>query len=265
MAENKQALDEDDPLSHPLSLAFPARPPPDESTEQAMVHSFHPFTPQHFTAIAVGTLVAAVFLVTGRRGGNARNLSTALLAFINLSVYPLSQAAWLTLEAPKSVDNFVPLHLCDIAAITAGFALITKRPLLCALTYFWGLAATVQGLLTPAITVGFPHLPFIMFFVHHFAVVTAALYLPLVEGWRPKYPFWKSPLETYAWSLVYLTVAMTANHLLGSNFAFASRPPDNPSLIDHLGPWPWYLLAMQAIAVTFFLLLALPFRRSVPS
>ena len=54
---------------------------------------------------------------------------------------------------------------------------------------------------------------------------------------------------------------MTANSLLGSNFAFASRPPDNPSLIDHLGPWPWYLLAMQFIALLFFFLLALPFLR----
>jgi len=227
-----------------------------------MVHQFHPFTPAHFIALAIGTLATVAFLTIGRRGGNARNLTTALLGFINLSVYPLSQAAWRTLDVTKSIDNYVPLHLCDIAAITAGFALITKRPLLCTLTYFWGLAATVQALLTPAITVGFPHLPFIMFFVHHFAVVTAALYLPIVEGWRPKSPFWKSPLEAYGWSLVYLAVAMTANHLLGSNFAFASRPPDNPSLIDHLGPWPWYLVAMQAIAVTFFLLLTLPFRKT---
>ncbi|MGL5020130.1 MAG: TIGR02206 family membrane protein, partial [Luteolibacter sp.] len=68
-------------------------------------------------------------------------------------------------------------------------------------------------------------------------------------------------LEIYAWSVVYLTFAMTANRLLGSNFAFASRPPDNPSLIDQLGPWPWYLLSMQGIAVLFFSLLTLPFRR----
>ena len=47
---------------------------------------------------------------------------------------------------------------------------------------------------------------------------------------------------------------------LETNFAFASRPPDNPSLIDHLGPWPFYLFAMQGIALVLYLLLALPFR-----
>ena len=54
---------------------------------------------------------------------------------------------------------------------------------------------------------------------------------------------------------------MTVNKVLGTNFGFASRPPDNPSLIDHLGPWPWYLFSMQAIAVCIFLLLALPLVR----
>lgn len=226
-----------------------------------MPHPFHPFTQEHFIALGIGAVVAATFLLVGRRGGNGRYLATALLAFLNLSAYPLGQAAWLSLDAPKSIENLLPFHLCDIAAITAGFALITKRPLLCAMTYFWGLAATLQALLTPAITVGFPHLPCVMFFVHHFAVVIAALYLPLVEGWRPKQPVWKGPLEIYGWSLVYLAAAMTANRVLGSNFGFASRPPDNPSLIDHLGPWPWYLFSMQAIALVFFFLLALPFAR----
>jgi hypothetical integral membrane protein (TIGR02206 family) len=222
---------------------------------------FHPFTQQHWAALGTGALVVAIFILVGRRGGNGRKLATALLAFLNFSVYPLSLLAWGSLDGEKSIDNFLPFHLCDIAAITAGIALLTRRPLACALTYFWGLAATLQGLLTPALTIGFPSWPFLMFFIHHFAVVAAALYLPLVDGWRPKHPLWRQILEIYGWSVLYLTFAMTANRLLGSNFAFASRPPDNPSLIDQLGPWPWYLLAMQGIAILLFSLLALPFRR----
>ncbi|HEX7260743.1 MAG TPA: TIGR02206 family membrane protein [Luteolibacter sp.] len=227
-----------------------------------MPHPFHPFTAQHFAALGVGATVAAGFILAGKQGGDARKRATWLLAWINLAVYPLSLVGWWSLDAEKSIDNLLPCHLCDIAAITAGIALLTKRPLFCALTYFWGLAATLQALLTPAITVGFPALPFVMFFIHHFAVVTAALYLPLVDGWRPRLPFWKGPLEVYGWSIAYLAFAMVMNRLLGSNFAFASRPPDNPSLIDHLGPWPWYLVSMQPIALVFFFLLALPFAKA---
>ncbi len=222
---------------------------------------FHPFSREHLVTVLIGAVAVAFLLAAGRRGGRSRLLATALLAFLNLSAYPLNLAAWLSLGKPIPLDNLLPFHLCDIAAITAGFALLTRRPLLCALTYFWGLAATVQALLTPAISVGFPAWAFITFFVQHFAIVAAALYLPLIEGWRPKQPLWKGPLEVYGWSVAYLVFALAVNSALLTNFGFASRPPDNPSLIDHLGPWPWYLFSMQAIAVILYLLLALPLVR----
>lgn len=221
---------------------------------------FQPFSNEHFGALAIGGMVVAVLLVVGRRGGTGRQLATALLAFTNLMAYPMTQAAWMTLGKPLPLDNILPLHLCDIASMTAGFALLTKRPALCALTYFWGLAATLQALLTPALGLGFPSWPFITFFIQHFAIVAAALYLPIVDGWRPKQPLWSDPLRVFGWSVAYLAFALSVNTLLGTNFGFASRPPANPSLIDHLGPWPRYLFAMQAIAVTLFLLLALPLR-----
>ncbi len=226
-----------------------------------MPNAFQPMTREHFLALGCGALVAFLFIHLGRRGDRDRKVTATLLAVLNFSIYPLSVFAWWSLDGAKSIDNFLPFHLCDIAAITAGVALLTRQRLFCTLTYFWGLAATIQGVITPAITVGFPALPFITFFIHHFAVVTAALYLPLVDGWRPRMPVWKCVLEVYAWSLAYLAFAMTANHFLGSNFAFASHPPSNPSLIDQLGPWPWYLLAMQAVGLVLFSLLALPFAR----
>lgn len=226
-----------------------------------MPHPFHPFTQQHLIAVVIGSVAVLAFLAAGKMGGERRTMATRTLALVNLAAFPLSVFAWYLIDAPKSLENFLPLQLCDIATFTAGFALITKRPLLCSLTYFWGLAATLQALLTPALTVGFPHLAFVVFFIQHFAIVAAALYLPIVMGWRPRQPLWKATREIYAWSVIYLLFAMTANKLLGTNFAFASHPPENPSLIDHLGPWPWYLAAMQVLAVVFFFLLALPFAR----
>jgi hypothetical integral membrane protein (TIGR02206 family) len=223
---------------------------------------FQPYSSEHLTAIACGVLFTVGLLLAGKRGGVARRLATAVLAFSNLAAYPLNLAAWLAHGGNPPLENILPLHLCDIAAITAGFALLTKRPALCALTYFWGLAATAQALLTPALGVGFPNWPFITFFIQHFAIVGAALYLPIVDGWRPRRPLWSDPLRVYGWSVAYLTFALIANRLLETNFGFASRPPDNPSLIDHLGPWPWYLFSMQGIALALFLLLALPHRRN---
>lgn len=219
---------------------------------------FLPFTPDHAYTTLAGVFIIVTLLWAGKRSPRSRNLAAALLAFSNLISYPLNQVAWMSLDGPVALDNLLPFHLCDIAAVIAGFALITRHPLLCSLTYFWGLAATLQALITPAIELGFPSLPYFSFFLQHYAIVATALFLPIVDGWRPKTPFWKSPVEIYAYSVFYLLFALALNTWLGTNFGFASHPPHTPSLIDHLGPWPWYLISIQAIAFVIFLLLAFP-------
>ena len=40
---------------------------------------------------------------------------------------------------------------------------------------------------------------------------------------------------------------VTANH------GFLRRKPDSPTLFDLLGPWPWYQLSLEAIALVPFL------------
>ena len=225
-----------------------------------MPQPFHPFSFQHLVTVVTGSLILFALIAAGRRGGNSRRISTGVLAFANLSAYPLGVAAWMAVDVPQSLDNLVPLHLCDLAAVIAGFALLTRCRLLCALTYFWGLAGTTQALITPAITVAFPSPPYVMFFVQHFAVVGAALYLPIVDGWRPRQPLWKGPVEAFGWAIAYLCMVLCVNRLLGTNFGFATHPPENPSLLDHFGPWPWYLVTALGIALVVFFLLALPFK-----
>jgi hypothetical integral membrane protein (TIGR02206 family) len=49
------------------------------------------------------------------------------------------------------------------------------------------------------------------------------------------------------------------NWLLGSNYLFIAHKPDTPSLIDVLGPWPWYILSLEALALVLCLGLYLPY------
>jgi hypothetical integral membrane protein (TIGR02206 family) len=206
----------------------------------------------------VGFSGIAAFLLLGRRGGKTGRASTLLLAWLNLLANPFSSLAGFLQLGERDVVRHLPLHLCDLAALAAGIALLTRNRLLGSLTYFWGLAGTIQGLLTPAITERGPVCA--TFFFQHFVIVAAAVHLPLVEGWRPRNPHWKAVAEVFACSVAYLVLAVAMNALTGSNYAYASRPPENPSLLDHLGPWPWYLLSMQGIAIVFFFVLCLPFR-----
>ncbi|MDB6078622.1 MAG: hypothetical protein JWO82_2369 [Akkermansiaceae bacterium] len=220
---------------------------------------FVPFSAVHLWTLIAGAVVIAIILLIGRRGGQSERGARALLTFLCLSEFVYSQAAWLGVPRGPELDSSIPFHLCDLAAVAAGFALITGRHRLASLTYYWGLAATIQGLATPAITIGFPHPAFFAFFFHHFAVVAAALYLPIVRGWRPRGPWWHDPLTAWFWSLGYAVVAGLVNWTLGTNFGFLAHKPVNPSLLDAMGPWPFYILGQALLALLFFVLLTIPF------
>ena len=185
--------------------------------------------------------------------------SLALLSFCCFAAYPINQAAWASTGASVTLDAVIPLHLCDIASILCGLALVTRRYLLCELSYFWGLAGTFQGLITPNLPYDFPHPVFFSFFLQHGVVVITALILPLGLGWRPRPGAWT---RTFSWLLLYAVVASVINFSLGTNFGFLMRKPTEPSLLDLMPDWPWYILFMTLVGAFIFWLLSLPFKRS---
>jgi hypothetical integral membrane protein (TIGR02206 family) len=120
-----------------------------------------------------------------------------------------------------------------------------------------GIGAATQALLTPDAGIyGFPHFRFFEIFISHGAIVTAAIYMTVVERYRP---YWKSILHVVIWLNVYMVFVGFVNTLIGSNYMWIARKPDFPWLLDVLGPWPWYILSMEAIGLIVCLLLYLPF------
>lgn len=213
----------------------------------------------HFTVLAVLAAVAALLIRSCRRDPeSARSRAgVSLLAFLCFAVYPINQAVLSAGGGDPKLDSLLPFHLCDIAAFICGFALVTRRPALCELAYFWGLAGTMQGLLTPNLHHDFPSPVFIVFFLQHGVVVITALLLPLGFGWRPRRG---AAARAFGWVMVYAAAAFLVNLALGTNFGFLMHKPDQGSLLEVMGPWPWYVLALIVLAGVLFCLLSLPYR-----
>jgi hypothetical integral membrane protein (TIGR02206 family) len=156
-------------------------------------------------------------------------------------------------------DSDLPLHLTDIVTITAALALWSRSPLPFELTYFWGLTASLLAVLTPGLDPdeGFSSFFFWQYFITHSGVVLTALFLAFGLGMTPRSGAVRRVfLATVAWA----ALATAGNVITGGNYMFLRERPETPSLLDYMGPWPWYILSAALLAVTLFALLDLPFR-----
>ena len=137
-----------------------------------------------------------------------------------------------------------------------GVALWRPIALAFELTYFWALTATVQALLTPDLRQGFPDYRWWWFFVAHAGVVVAAVFL----AWgRRRTPRPGAVPRVFAWSLGVTALAAAGTLAFDGNYMFLREPPEGGSLLDLMGPWPWYIASAAALALALFWLLDRPF------
>ena len=154
-------------------------------------------------------------------------------------------------------ETALPLYLCDVVSGVLAVALIARRQRFAELGYLWGMAGTVQGLITPTLYFSWDTLEYYAFFAQHGGVPVAALALAFGTPLRPQAGAFKRAIF---WSWVYMVVVYGLNWLLGANYGFLNGKPGVGTLFDYMGPYPWYLITLQFVAFTFYFLLLLPFR-----
>lgn len=218
---------------------------------------FQLFGLSHLCALATTVAAAAGMSWWLRQDPPRRGWLRVVLATVLLG----SGVGFVVLDASAGTpwNSIAPLHLCDVAVFIGTYALLTRRQLLYELLYFWGCAGTVAALVTPELGHDFPHYRFIFYFLQHGAVVVSAVVLTVGQGMRPERG---GPLRAWLWLNAYALIVAGVNWGWGTNFLYLCRTPGSASPLDWLGPWPWYLLSCDVLALALFYLLALPFRGS---
>jgi hypothetical integral membrane protein (TIGR02206 family) len=150
----------------------------------------------------------------------------------------------------------LPLALCNFALLIAAAACWWRPRQLVELTYFWGLAGTLQGLLTPDLNVPFPQVEFFEYVIGHTLIIVAALYL--VVGMRLQ-PRRGSVLRVSVITYIYVAVVGVADVILKANYMFLRRGPHQWTLLRLMGPYPWYLGTGVLIVPIFFGIAYSPF------
>jgi hypothetical integral membrane protein (TIGR02206 family) len=214
--------------------------------------AFHAFDMQHLATLAlIGALCVLLFhaaksCAPTTRIWIGRVLEAALLGYAACLYVQQGLAHALSLEYS------LPLDLCNLVLIACVVSLFRPNRFTSEIAYFWGLGGAVQATVTPDLASGFPSWDFVLFFWGHGAILLAIVFLISGRDFRPQ----KNSLVRMMIALnVYALVVGSINAVAGWNYGYLCRKPAMPSILDWLGPWPWYLLSLELIAFVTFLIL----------
>ncbi|WP_163099855.1 TIGR02206 family membrane protein [Peribacillus alkalitolerans] len=164
---------------------------------------------------------------------------------------------WLIRIDDWSIQYSLPLHLSSLSLLLSSLLLIVRSKKLFEFTYFVGLGSAIQAMITPDLQeYTFPHFRYVHFFISHGGIVIANIYMVVIEGFRPTF---KSIFKALIYLNGYALLIFLLNYLIEGNYMYIMRKPINPSVLDYLGPWPFYIIPLEIIAFLTFLVLYVPF------
>jgi hypothetical integral membrane protein (TIGR02206 family) len=220
-----------------------------------MQSNFPLFGSEHLVTLSLVFGAALLVPLVVRLLGPGLARPVGLLLAAALLTQEVAQLA-LTAMATGPSAALLPLHLCTLSVYLTAWMLVTGAQRVYEVVYFWGLGGTTQALLTPDLSQGFPAPAFLFFFLGHGLVIVGIFYATIVYRLRP-YP--ASIPRVAAITLTLAAAIFFVNLGLDTNFLDLMAKPSRPSLLDWLGPWPWYWLGLLGVGLISFLILYAPF------
>lgn len=210
------------------------------------------FGPDHLiTLTGVAVASAMAFAVGGNpRWSNGINKVTGVL-FALLAI---------VLWGLRLLDGFqpkedLPLALCDIAFLLCVYSFYRGHETALILVAYWGLAGTLQAMVTPDLAYAFPAKEFFLFFVGHSVIVIAVFFL--LGRHRPAgVATGRGVKVAFLGLLIYTAVVGSVDLLTGWNYGYLMAKPPTASVLDRMGPWPLYVGSGLGLALILFLAVA---------
>ena len=218
---------------------------------------FEPFGLQHWLSSGITIALSVLFpLLVRQLADDTLRETLAKALALCLAGYLLAGPIIRSGVYGYPLQENLPLHMCGASVVLGVFMLWLRSFRVYEVVYFWGIGGVLAALLTPDLQDGFPHPLFLLFFGGHGLALAAVMYATLVFGFRPRA---RSVGIAIGATAAYALVIFPVNLLLGSNYLFLMRKPFQPSPLDYMGPWPWYILGLVMLVVTVCLLCYMPF------
>ena len=220
-------------------------------------YDFQMFSLSHFVVISIFILVSIlIFLFKDKLKAEEWRYVEFGVA-ISLIIMETTYHLWMLLNGSWHVSHAIPLELCGISLILTVILLLIRNKLIYEILLFTALLGASQALFTPLLNYDFPHFRFFHFFYTHLMIIWVPLYFTWAKGYRPS--IW-SVLKLFIFLNVLMPVIMFINKLVGGNYMFLRHKPRSASLLDVLGPYPWYILSLEGLLISFSLIVWFLFR-----
>lgn len=212
---------------------------------------------QHLVPISLAIIFCIGIIRISNRNFNQRQKEKTLgllgaivsLTIVIFHIYHISLRGY-------NYSQDLPLFLCSFLALIIPIFTHYRKYWMYEILLFWIIAGTSQGVITPDIAEGLPSFDYFRYWIVHLGLLSIIFYATFVLNMRPT---GNSLFKSFFALQVYAIITMGINYVLNANYSYLSYKPESASALDYLGDWPYYLLAMEAILIPFFLLIYLPF------
>ncbi|MBB6446174.1 YwaF family protein [Bacillus benzoevorans] len=219
---------------------------------------FEMFSGSHFVMLAIFLIIAVLIFLNREKLRSNKWRKAEIGVAISLIVIEITYHMWMIVNHNWKLKSSIPLELCNISLILCVLLLLTRKKLIFEILFFTAILGASQAIFTPALNYGFPHFRFFHFFYAHIMVVWVTLYFTWVKGY---YPTFLSVLKLIVFLNILLPGVLLVNKLTNGNYWFLRHKPEGPSLLDALGPYPWYIFSLEGVLVGLSLIAWLIFRK----
>jgi hypothetical integral membrane protein (TIGR02206 family) len=200
--------------------------------------------------------VAGRWLVARDRvDGSRRELTLGVWVGWSIAAWQAFATVWRVLPGQWDLNESLPMHLCRWNGWIVAVCLIAGHRARWrwsrALTFFWGLGLSVQGIVTPMWTEGAGTVEFWLYWVGHLQIVGVAVYDLVVRGYQPRR--WDLRFAMAA-GVGYVLLTALLNRWLGTNYSYlGSWDYERASIVDKLGDYPGRVFVMTFGALVLFI------------
>ena len=212
---------------------------------------------EHITPIIIASIFCVSFIRISRHKFSKKQQIKAIQIFaiiissivITFHIHKLSTGTY-------NISLDLPLFLCSFLGIVIPLFAYYRKYWMYEILFFWIVAGTFQGVITPDIPLGFPTFDYFRYWTVHLGLLIVMFYFTFVLNMRPTL---NSVFKSFLALQVYVVVLIGINYILKANYLYLNKKPDSASLLDYFGDWPYYILVVQIIIIPYFLLIYLPF------